>query len=136
MRKKSKIMLLLLLAIVGGMSSEAQVTITGPTCVVPGTVYQYTISGTWDSVSTMKVCVGGGVIADSADSNACTLTGAPIARVLVNWDSSGSGLLTVTSSIGNGNLHVSITTALASGMIDSTTKTQLIGYDSIPPVII
>ncbi len=115
--------------------ARSQVTITGPTCVVPGTVYQYSISANWDSTSTMRVCVNGGSIADSVDSNECTVNGIPIARVLVDWDTSGNWSLTVSSSLGNATINVYAILPLLPGSIDSASKTQMIGLDSVPLAI-
>jgi hypothetical protein len=116
-------------------TGHAQVTVTGPTCVVPGTIYQYSIAGNWDSSSTMHVCINGGVIVDSGYRNACTPEGKPVAQVLVDWDTAGNWGLTVTSSSGNAALYVSVTVPLKAGSIDSVSKTQMIGVDSVPALI-
>jgi len=135
MKKKLKFFVLILLIEGISMSSREQVTVTGPTCVMAGTVYQYTIAGNWDSISTLNVCVSGGMIADSADRINCTPTGAPVANVLVTWNNGGTGSLTVTSSIGNGFISVVVSAPLIPGIIDSASMTQMIGYDSIPTII-
>jgi hypothetical protein len=113
----------------------SQVAISGPTCVMPGTVCEYTITGNWDSTSTMSVCINGGAIYDAADSNECTLTGPPVARVLVDWDTSGTWSLILTSTLGNSVLQVSAITPLTPGSIDSVSKIQMIAHDSIPATI-
>lgn len=112
-----------------------QVTISGPTCVNPGTVYQYTITGNWDSTSTMSICINGGAIYDEADTNECTPVGPPIAKVLVDWDTSGVWSLSLTSTSGNTTLNVSVITPLTPGSIDSASKVQMIGTDTIPATI-
>ena len=136
MRKIIYTRVVLLISLIGYTDVFSQVTITGPTCVVPGTVYQYTISGNWDSTSTMNICINGGAIYDSIDSNECTPTGRPVAKVVADWDTSGTWSLTLTSSSGNTTLNVSVTAPLAGGIIDSASKTQMIGIDSIPAGII
>ncbi len=122
-----------------GFSTEAysQVAVTGPTCVVAGTVYQYTISGSWDSLSTMQMCLTAGVIADSAGTNTCTDTSAPLATILVIWNDSASngGTISLTSSIGNASLNVIFAQPLLTGSIDSSSKTQTVSIDSIPAPI-
>jgi hypothetical protein len=124
----------------GFTKTIAQVTITGPSCVIAGTVYQYSISAKWDSTSTMHICVNGGIIADSSlgDNNTCTPSGAPVARMLVIWNDSASnnGSLSLTSSLGNASFAVHFTDPLLPGSIDSVTGNQQIGYDSIPATII
>ncbi len=112
------------------LAGLAQVTISGPVCVLPGTTYQYYIQGSWDSVSTMQVCVTGGTITDSSASSGCTVQGAPLGSVSISWDSSGS--LNLTSSIGNTSLSVQITTALQAGDLDSAGAMQFVFADSIP----
>ena len=113
----------------------SQVNISGPTCVIPGTVYQYTITGNWDSTSSMSACINGGAIYDSIDSNECTPTGPPVSKLVVDWDTIGSWSLSVTSSSGNTTLNVSVTAPLSGGLIDSVSKTQMIGNDSVPALI-
>ncbi len=110
--------------------ADCQVTVNGPSCVLPGTVYQYTIGGEWDSASAMQVCISGGVIRDVG--NNCTPNGRPLAFVQVMWDSSGTGKLALTSSSGNYTLDVNITAPLSGGAINSSVKNQSILYDAMP----
>jgi hypothetical protein len=135
MRKEIPLFLFLFLTAATG-KSLAQVTITGPRCVMAATTCEYTVTGSWDSLSTMRVCLSGGVFAGAADTVTCTPTGAPVARILVLWDSSGGrGKIQVVSSAGNATLTVAVTGALWGGRIDSGTRFQRIGYDSVPGVI-
>ena len=116
----------------------AQVSVSGPQCVVAGTVYQYNIQGNWDSSSTMQVCISSGAIADSAGTNICTDSGgAPLATVLVTWNNSTSdaGTISLTSSKGNATLNVNFAKPLLPGSIDSVSKTQIVAADSIPSPI-
>ena len=124
--------------ILSGTSAFAQVSITGPQCVMAGTVYQYTIKGNWDSSSTMQVCVSSGAITDSAGTNRCTATGgAPLATVLVTWNDSASeaGTISLTSTKGNATLSVNFAGPLLPGSIDSMSKIQNIATDSLPSAI-
>jgi hypothetical protein len=121
-----------------GTAVYGQVTISGPSCVVAGTVYQYTIRGQWDSTSTMQVCITGGLVQDSAgNSSTCTIQGTPLKAILVTWNDSASdtGSLSLTSSIGNTTLNVHFTQPLLPGSIDSASKVQMIGNDSVPMTI-
>jgi hypothetical protein len=136
MNKVIKVFCLSILSGLFTLSCFSQISLSGPTCVIPGVIYQYKVTGNWDSTSTMQLCLSGGIIADSTDTNTCTpIGGAPLSAVLVIWSNNSSGSLTLTSTKGNASLSVSITQALAPGVIDSTTKIQSITYDSIPTTI-
>jgi hypothetical protein len=135
MRKKIPLIILLLMTAATG-KSLAQVTITGPRCVMTAAICEYAITGTWDSVSTMQVCLSGGVFAGAADTVTCMPTGAPVGRILVLWDSSGGrGTIQVTSSSGNATLAVAVTGALWGGRIDSGSRFQRVSHDSVPATI-
>src|SRR5260370_2597355 len=69
-----------------------QVTISGPTCVVAGTVYQYVISGVSDSSSSLQVCVNGGLLTDPSASSLCTAARSSFARVLVIFSDSATAI--------------------------------------------
>jgi hypothetical protein len=121
-----------------GMHVHSQVTISGPTCVVAGTVYQYDISGKWDSASVMQVCLSGGAISDSSgNSNTCTQQGSPVTKVTVVWNDSAAdiGALSIASSLGSATFNVHFTDPLLPGAIDSAVKTQYIVMDSMPGII-
>ena len=135
MREKIQFFLILFLT-AASTTSLAQVNIVGPTCVVPGITYHYRITGGWGTRSTMQACVTGGRIADTSSTphNCTPAGGAPLGAILVIWDSS-SASIAVTSAAGNATLAVSVTSALRPGSIDSSSKTLMIGYDSIPPAI-
>jgi hypothetical protein len=115
------------------LSAFSQVTVTGPTCVVPGTVYQYVIVGLWDSASTMQVCLTNGVMAGSG--TACTPNGAPLSFVLVTWNGAGNGTLQVNSSGGSATLAVTLTDTLTGGLVQDTTKAQRIAFLSLPALV-
>jgi hypothetical protein len=113
------------LLMVSSLSLEAQsVSITGPTCVISGTVYLYNITGQWQPGSTLRVCVTGGTLVDSGAT--CAGGGGILSFVRVQWDSGGqtSGSVAVTSSLGNTSLSVSLTKRLCGGRIDSTVAYQ------------
>jgi hypothetical protein len=135
MEKKLKDLSIMLACLLSGAAALCQPVITGPACVVPGIVYQYHISGNWDSVSTMQVCITGGVIADSAALTNCTAMDAPLAAVLVTWKDSVAGSIALTSSLGSSTLNVSVTSALRPGSIAPASEVQSVGYDSVPATI-
>src|SRR6185312_4022478 len=115
------------------MVGEGQVTVSGPGCVVAGTVYQYIIGGHWDSSATMQVSLAGGHLADTSSGKVSMYSGRLSRRLLVVWKDSASNTrsLSVTSSVGNGALSVTCTRPLSPGVIDSACMTQMIGLDSI-----
>ncbi len=130
-----KALLLLILAMAGiNQSAWSQISIKGPTCVMPGISYQYLISGKWDSTSTMQVCIQNGVIVPL--SNTCTTNGSPLASVSVVWTTGvATGSVNLTSNSGSSNLAVAITSALRAGSISAASDSQSVAYQSIPGVI-
>jgi hypothetical protein len=111
-----------------------QPTMTGATCVVPGTTYQYLINGNWDSASTMEVCVTGGVVAQL--NGPCTGNTPPFSSVLVMWNAGvTTGSLQLSSGKGNASLSVSVTTPLKAGKIQVVSKTQSVAFKGVPTVI-
>jgi hypothetical protein len=116
------------------MRGAAQPVMTGATCVVPGTTYQYLISGNWDSASTMEVCTTGGVVA--LLNGPCTGNSSPVASLLIVWNAGvGSGSLQLTSSKGNTSFSVTITRPLRAGTITTVSKLQSVGFNGVPTVI-
>lgn len=125
--------------LLAGTYAHSQVTISGASCVVTGTLYQYTISRGPDSSTTMQACVTGGIITDSAKNKVtCTLPGVPINKILVIWTgtASGTGSLSLNFSSGNTVLNVHFTEPLLPGSINSSSKSQMISYDSLPTLIV
>ncbi len=120
------------------LTAISQPTITGPTCVMPGAVYQYTIKGSWKTSSTMQVCITGGNFRskDTSLKNCTPQGGAPLSSLLIAWNNPGTGSLSLSSAIGNSTLSVTIVSTLQGGTMDSSSKKQVIGYDSIPSMII
>jgi hypothetical protein len=112
---------------------SGQVTVTGPTCVVPGTIYEYLIIGKWDSTSSMQVCLTGGSIAGKSTS--CTTSGKPVPFVLVQWNTGSGGAINVSSTSGNSSLDIAFATPLTGGIMVDTTKIKSIGYNSTPTTI-
>ncbi len=127
-----------MIGLILSLSAFSQPIITGPTCVVPGTVYHYRIAGPWTAASTMQVCITGGYIKDMDSSQkTCTLQGgAPLGSVLIVWNQPGNSSLTLSSAIGNSSLKVSVVSPLIPGTIASSSKHQTIANNSIPLVII
>src|SRR5690348_5865423 len=118
-------------------AAQSQLTISGPGCAVSGSPYQYTISGQWDSTTTMQVCITNGSILNSTSDSLCTTQGSPVNSILVQWNDANSdtGTVTVTSSIGNATYYVTFTQPLLPGLIDSNSKVQSIHSGTIPSTI-
>lgn len=132
MKKTNFLYVLLLCGCV--INSAAQPVMTGATCVVPGTTYQYLINGNWDSASTMEVCTTGGLIAPL--HGPCSGNGAPQSSVLIIWNAGvTTGSLQLTSSKGNASLTVNMTTPLQAGAIANLSKQQSVGFNGVPTVI-
>lgn len=109
----------------------AQVSITGPTCVIPGLGYQYNIGGiNTDSVN-INVCVTGGTITGS-DS---TCQNGKFSFIRITWTDSVSGSISLSSVQGNASFNVNMTEPLLPGDIDSSNTVQAVASDSIPSVI-
>jgi hypothetical protein len=104
--------------------SAQSVSITGPNCVLAGPPYMYNISGQWQSGSTVRVCVTGGVLADSGGT--CAGGAGILSFIRVSWDSGGqtSGTIAVSSSLGDTTLVVQITTSLIGGQVDGAVANQ------------
>lgn len=111
------------------------VSVSGPTCVVPSTIYLYNITGNWVSGSTVQVCVTGGMLVDSGKM--CAGGSGVISFVRVSWDSAGqtSGNIAVTTSLGNASLQVSITSALTAGDLDSAISNQSVDSVTTPATL-
>jgi hypothetical protein len=124
----------LIFCFVLNFNTSAQVSISGPNCVVPGVVYQYNIKTGGDSSTAIKICFAGGMASDSA-AGTCISKKGPFAIITVKWLKPGSASLMVTSSKGNSTTNISVTSQLNAGSIDSTVKFQTIKYDSIPQTI-
>src|SRR5579871_848118 len=96
----------LLLAV--SVTATAQIVISGSKCVVPGTVYQYVISGQQDSTATMQIQLAGGRLADTSKGKLSSFSGKAVKRVLVVWSDSGAGNrnLSLSSTGTNSSLDV------------------------------
>ncbi|MFT3704798.1 MAG: DUF6443 domain-containing protein [Agriterribacter sp.] len=106
----------------GFLSTEAQ-SVSGPTCVVGGGNYEYTVAG-----FTGQLCVTGGVIVHFTN---CMTNATPTIRVIWNTGiTSGSIALTGYPSA---TLNVSVAPALQGG--SPSNPTQNINYNTTPATI-
>jgi len=119
-------------------TANAQPQISGQTCVAPGTIYQYVISGKVDSQS-MQVCVTAGTILNSVNGSIqCKTSGFTSKAILVVWSDSASdeGIITLTSPTGSVSLNVHFAAELQAGAINSNSKTRFIIANQIPAPIL
>jgi hypothetical protein len=106
----------------------SQPAINGPLCGLPGTTYLYsfTNTGTWTGTATMRVCINGGSIVnrDQVRIGTCAESVTPLANVLVMWNDTTQGSVTITAPSGNKTVNVSLTSALQPGLLNSLTVEQ------------
>ena len=109
------------------ISGYSQFSITGPTCVVAGTQYTYTISGPWTNSTNMNWFQTTGTINGSG-------SGTPLPQIHVTWSANGTVKVTTTNPSGSASLNVTIINALSPGTLNS--YSQNINYNTIPGTII
>jgi RHS repeat-associated protein len=126
-----KKLLVILLAFIPAKSLFAQASISGPTCVVAGTSYTYTISGNWTMSTNMSWSLTNGYITGTSNSG---VSGTPKPSIQVTWNSGTTGNVSLISSIGNASLNVTLVPALTGGTISANT-TQSINYNTVPATI-
>jgi hypothetical protein len=107
----------------------AQPGIEGASCIMPGTTYQYLITGQWDSSSNVHLCIQGGKL-KSGDS--CISPRISPSMLLVIWnDSVMDRKITVTSDLGNASLAITGTTELNGGAVDDSDKIKIFDADQL-----
>jgi RHS repeat-associated protein len=109
-------------------NASAQTSISGSNCVVPGTQYVYTISGSWGQSTSMTWSVVGGSFVGSS-------SGTPKPQVTVIWTSGTGRSISVVKSnpSGSASLPVSISPALVVGTISNPSQT--INWNVTPSTI-
>jgi hypothetical protein len=100
----------------------AQVSVSGPICIVPGLPYQYIVSSKQDTKSKMRVCVSGGTFSNGRQ---CTTQDSIVSVINVIWKDTSSHKLEITSSTGNVSLRLEATTPLKGGLLHENDKVQL-----------
>ena len=128
--------ILMLVTIFCGRTVFAQsVSLSGPSCVTTGAVYLYAVSATWDSGATVRFCLNGGTLVDSGGT--CAGGYGILSFVRVTWDSGGqtSGSVSVTTSLGNDSISVTIAQPLSPGQIDSGVLNQNLDTATTPATL-
>jgi hypothetical protein len=111
------------------------ITMTGPSCATTGAVYLYTVSGSWDSTTTVRFCITGGTLVDSGGT--CAGGTGILSFVRVTWDTGGisSGSVVVTTPTGNDSIAVTIAPPLVVGQIDSAVLNQSLDTVTTPTTL-
>jgi hypothetical protein len=129
LQKLTKVLYLSVLFVMTGYYCVAQPGINGAACIMPGTTYQYLITGHWDSLSNTHLCIKGGILT-SGDS--CIFLKTSPSMVLVIWtDSVADRKIAVTSDLGNASLMVTGTTELNGGLVDGSNKVNIFKADQL-----
>ena len=118
--------------------SIGQVSISGPTCVVAGSSYNYSVSGNYDPTATIEWCLSSNgsvlqVYGSNPTSNGNCKSAVGGNYMAMTWNTSGSGTVYVTTSAGTANLNVTIVNALDAGTVSNPTHN--IPYNTIPSTI-
>lgn len=111
----------------------SQVSISGPTCAIPGIQYTFTISGSWNTGTSMDWCVNGGVIVNNGGGSCKSGTPLPSIQVVFNTGF-GNGSVSLTSSIGSSSKSVTSAPALSGGTITAN-QSQTIPSNTMPATI-
>lgn len=122
---KKNLLLLSIAFTAFGNSIKAQVSVSGPQCIIQGITYQYTINGNWNNSSTVKVCLTGGRL---LSGEKCSPDSMKATSVFVVWSDTSYRKLDVTSSSGNTSIIVLATTDLKGGGINESDRVKV--YDS------
>jgi len=101
---------------------NAQVSISGPQCIIPGNQSQYVITGNWVSDSWMKLCVRGGILEGGQQ---CNVSGKIMTAVIITWRDSSYHGLELISSLGNVKLELKSTSDLKGGEISESDKIRV-----------
>lgn len=115
--------LLLTLSFASADDLFAQVTVKGPVCVVPGSLYHYGIQGKWDSLSKVMICITGGKL---EDGEICTPNYSALSDIYVVWSDEPIKKIHVRSSLMDTVINIQSTTILGGGFIDNKTKIQTV----------
>src|SRR5690348_12411689 len=122
--------LFFLLLLFYSTTALGQLGITGPDCVLTRLTYQYNIEGERKINDKIKVCVEGGVIAETSIS---CLENENLSSVRVKWsERTSTGKITLTSLAGTSTINVNIATAFRPGIIETTDR-QVINYNNLSP---
>jgi RHS repeat-associated protein len=93
--------------------THAQVSISGPTCVVGGgtTGVSYSISGNYQMTDNLSWSISGGVVAGTSNTGKSGTVGSIGPSIRIVWTGTGTGSVSVTESrLGSSNKSVTIIT--------------------------
>jgi hypothetical protein len=123
---------ILLFSLAFAPNSAGAATIDGPTCVVPGVSYQYTVYGLSSTV-TRNWCVDAGYIPPGTTT---TCRSGKMVTISVKFEAGySSGSVSVSSTSGGASINVTIIGALNPGTLIGSGVSQSINYNTIPQSI-
>lgn len=102
--------------------AAAQLSISGPQCIIPGRSGQYIVSGNWGPDSWMKLCVRGGRLENGQQ---CYVSGAMMNTFFITWVDTSSYRLELSSSLGNITLELKSTTELGGGAMNEDDRIKI-----------
>ncbi|MFT3704797.1 MAG: hypothetical protein QM802_20700 [Agriterribacter sp.] len=128
--------ILVLVLLLNYLKGNCQITISGPSCVVPNIIYQYDINvSEQDTSKTMTICVTGGKIIDTSSVDSCVTYTSLKPFVKIAWNSGESHFLRVSDSTAGNILYTDLTSDLKSGQIDTTLLFQEVNSSAIPSTL-
>ncbi len=108
----------------------SQASIGGPTCVLAGTQYSYTLYAYYSGTANFSYTISGGTLSTGGTSG--THSGPGSVGILVTWTTNGS--ITLNSPAGYAVLTSTITPAFSPGSFTSG-QTQTINYGTTPATL-
>ncbi|HEV2354290.1 MAG TPA: hypothetical protein VGR89_08605, partial [Puia sp.] len=108
---------------------RAQDGISGPTCVVNGTQYTYTITGNWTNSTTMTWTVTNGTISGNS-------SGTPLPQVHITWNTPTTGTVHVSTSNPSGSASLTVSSAATLNGGSITNPSQTIYYNTVPQTLV
>lgn len=126
----NNILLLIVFLVIDLTTVYGQLTITGPTCVMPATTYDYVINNSGGDTSNIQACITGGFFISTYNTACQTIN--PTSKIRVTWTDTIAGKLNIATSHGNASIDVSVTSVLEGGKIDSLVVKQILDVNSIP----
>jgi RHS repeat-associated protein len=105
-------------------TAQAQVSISGPSCIVAGVEYQYTISGSWNFTTYMDWCVTGGTITGSGGT--CQ-SGTPLPQIYVTFTAGTGRRIDLYTSIGSASLIITVAATFNPGTATPASQNIYLG---------
>jgi hypothetical protein len=112
------------------LNLHAQISVSGPSCVLAAQPYHYKITWNWAADSTAQVCVTGGKLLTAGTS---CVTASPETPIRIAWnEGEKQGRIQVTAGGQTFSFACTISTVLKGGTIPSVSAQQLVDTNSVP----